>query len=107
MRYANNYDTEDALKRATEALSGTRKESYHHLPGKLQEVARRGLPCDFQFNEHRFRYHTKDETGMFRLYWLVTNAISGRQAYFYQKDYINPKTGKIRWAGLAKEMRKV
>lgn len=102
----NDYSEDSALKNAVEALSTVNKESHILLPGRLLEVARKGKPAEIQFNQFRIRYFTKDEDGLFRLYWLVTNGISGRQKYFYSKDWIG-KTGKMRWMNLAKAMRLV
>lgn len=102
----NLYSTNSALRRAVRSLTQFKEEKANTLPGKLRDVATAGHPCEFQFNHLRIRYLTKDETGVFRLYWLVTNAISGRQRYLYNIDYVSPR-GRILWRKMASDMKKV
>lgn len=102
----NNHSENSAVSRATAALKETGRENYRLLPSRLKETAEKGLPGEFQFNHLRFRYITRDRSGIFRLYWLVTNGISGAQKYFYNKDYVSD-TGKVRWRDMVRDMKKV
>lgn len=102
----NNHNTNQVLKRAVAGLLDAGGGNYHLLPSRLKEVAEKGLPCEFQFNHLRIRYLTRDKEGTFKLFWLVTNAISGRQRYLYNIDYVSPR-GRILWRSLAADMRKV
>lgn len=102
----NHYSESAVLERAVRALSQSRKDDYHKLPGMLRETACKGRPAEIQFNHLRIRYCTRDELGQFKLFWLVTNAISGRQEYFYSKDWVSDN-GQVRWMKLAKAIRNV
>ena len=100
----NNFSENAVLQRAVRALAETGKDDYRKLPGMLRETACKGRPAEIQFNHLRIRYCTKDDLGQFKLYWFVTNAISGRQVYFYTKDWVG-ENGQVRWMSLAKAMR--
>lgn len=103
--YTNKkYSKKAVLERAVKALADTEKEDFHKLPGVLKDVACKGKFCEFQFNHIRIRYNIKDNLGQFCLYWLVTNAISGHQEFFYNKGWVDSK-GQVRWQKLAKAMR--
>lgn len=102
----NNHNTNQVLKRAVAGLLDAGGGNYHLLPSRLKEVAEKGLPCEFQFNHLRIRYHTRDKEGTFKLFWLVTNGISGRQRYLYNIDYVSPR-GRVLWRKMAGDMRKV
>lgn len=102
----NNHNTNQVLKRAVAGLLDAGGGNYHLLPSRLKEVAEKGLPCEFQFNHLRIRYLTKDKEGTFKLFWLVTNGISGRQRYLYNIDYVSPR-GHVLWRKMAGDMRKV
>lgn len=102
----NNFKENAVLERAVRALSKSSNDGWRKLPGTLKETACKGRPAEFQFNHLRIRYCTKDELGQFKLYWLVSNAISGRQEYFYTKDWVGGN-GQVRWMKLAKAIRSV
>lgn len=102
----NLYSTNSALRRAVQSLTQFKEEKASTLPGKLRDVATSGHPCEFQFNHLRIRYLTKDKEGTFKLFWLVSNGISGVQKTFYTRDYVSPR-GRILWRSLAADMRKV
>lgn len=106
MKCCNNHNANNALKKAVEALQQVGQYPAMALPGKLLEMAKKGLPGDFQFNQWNIRYLTKDKYGIFCLHWLVSNGISGTQKVFYTKDYVGDR-GKIYWRRLAGDMRKV
>ena len=72
----------------------------------IKEVASQGKAAEFYFNEFGIKYNIKDELGMFRLTWIVTNKLSGMQKIFYTRDWVG-KTGKIRWRNLAASMLRV
>lgn len=102
----NNFNCDAALKRATQALSQVGKTRFVKLPGMLKEMAYKGKPGEFQFNHLRIKYFTRDELGMFNLHWLVINAVSGTQKFFYTKDWIGER-GNIHWRDMAYKMYKV
>ena len=106
MRYRNNHCPNSALKRAIEALQKVKMTPASTLPSKVAEIAKKGAPTEFNFNQWNIRYLTKDKYGVFCLHWLVSNGISGNQKYLYNKDYISPN-GKVYWRRLAGDMRKV
>lgn len=106
MEHRNNFSENAVLERAVRALSLVGKDDWHKLPGLLRDVACKGKPYEFQHNYLRIRYCTKDDLGQFKLHWFVTNAISGRQQYFYNKDWVG-ENGQIRWMSLAKAIRRV
>lgn len=106
METSNRYKEDAVLSRAVKALSTVGKDNWRKLPGLLRETACKGKPCEFQHNHLRIRYCTKDDLGQFKLHWLVSNGISGRQQYFYNKDWVG-ENGQIRWMSLAKAIRRV
>lgn len=105
--YKYNKRSRNSAMRMT--LGGLREKDFtefNELRKTLPEVASKGKPVDLVYNYLGIRYMTKDEYGMFRLSWLVTNGITGVQKVFYTKDYVG-KTGKVLWRSLASDMRKV
>ena len=102
----NKHSRNSALKMTLGSIKPEDKTSFGELRKKLPEIARAGHPYDFVFNYLGIRYCTKDKYGIFKLSWLVTNAITGEQKEFYTKDYVG-KTGKVVWRRLASDMRKV
>lgn len=72
----------------------------------LREVAMRSTPAEFRYNHLLIHYNVKDEWENFKLHWIVTNRLSGRQKIFNTVDYVG-KTGRILWKKLGGEMNKV
>lgn len=102
----NRNNPETAMERAMKGLPEVEEMEFTKFYNMLSELARTGKPGEFFYKDKHIRYHTKDEHGKHKLFWLVTNGISGRQAYFYNMDYVTPK-GRVKWRRMASDMKKV
>lgn len=81
-------------------------DTFINLKEKVAEIVRKGVKTAFNWRHLRIDYKLRDEVGIYRTHFIVSNPYTGNQKRIYVRDFIG-KTGAIKYQELAHSIKMV
>ncbi len=96
---------EKALK-ALQDVENKQVDTFIDLKEKVSQIVRKASKTAFKWRHLRIEYRLKDEFGMYKTHFIISDPFSGIQKKVFVKDFIG-RTGAIKWQELASAIKNI